>query len=72
MHYNFFETVSEDNFDELRYLEANIDLRSLKRKDPNFNAYEHFLRHGKQEGRRQLAIIPRNYLEKNLKNFEIY
>jgi len=69
MHYNFFETVSEDNFDELRYLEANIDLRSLKRKDPNFNAYEHFLQHGKQEGRRQLAIIPQNYLEKKFEKF---
>lgn len=69
MHYKFFETILEDNFDELRYLGANADLRSVKEKNPNFKAYEHFLRHGRQEGRKQLAIVPPDYLKIKFERF---
>ena len=70
MYYKFFETTSEDNFDELRYLGANADLQSVKKENPNFNVYEHFLLHGKQESRKQLAVIPKNYLKNKFERFQ--
>ncbi len=69
MHYEFFETISDSNFDELRYLGANADLQIVAEKNPTFDAREHFQRYGRAEGRKQLAVLPSGFLKEKFEKF---
>jgi hypothetical protein len=51
------ETVTDENFNEGRYLAANPDLQDAKRHYPTFDARAHFRIYGRKEGRQQLARI---------------
>ena len=60
------EPVSEENFDERRYLAANPEVAAAILQCPSFSALTHFQNYGKQEGRKQLtahlsAMMRRKY-----------